>query len=75
MILEKIAELLAETAGCEASDITPDTKFSDLGIDSLDIVELIMNIEDEFKVEVEMDQSLVTVSDLIAKIEEQVKNA
>lgn len=72
MVFEKIAELLAETAGCEASEIKPETKFSDLGIDSLDIVELIMNIEDEFKVEVEMEQSLVTVADLVAKIEAQL---
>jgi len=75
MILEKIVELLAETAGCEASEIKAETKFADLGIDSLDIVELIMNIEDEFKVEVEMDQSLVTVADLVAKIEEQLNKA
>ena len=75
MVLEKVAELLAKTTGGVASDITPETKFSDLGIDSLDIVELIMNIEDEFKVEVEMDTAMVTVSDLVAKIESQVKNA
>ena len=73
MILEKVTNLLAETAGCDAADITPETKFADLGIDSLDVVELIMSIEDEFKVSVEMDSSMVAVSDLVGKIEAHLK--
>lgn len=70
MILEKIKELLAEKVASETDTITAETKFSDLGIDSLDIVELLMGIEDEFGVNIEPDESLSTVGDLMRKIEE-----
>ena len=73
MILDKIKELLAEKADIDTETVTAETKFSDLGIDSLDIVELLMNIEDEFGVSIEPDESLATVGDLIAKIEELKK--
>lgn len=67
--VEKIKELLQENVGIEEENITLETKFSDLGIDSLDVVELLMCIEDEFNITVEPDQSIKTVGDLIKKIE------
>lgn len=72
MVYEKIVEMLSEQIDCDASEITMDTKFADLGIDSLDITELMMNIEDEFHIELQMDTSLEKVSDLVAKIEEKL---
>jgi len=74
MIFEKIAEMIAQTVNCEVSEIKPETNFSDLGIDSLDVAELIMNTEEDLKIELEMDSSLVRVSDLVAKIESKIKN-
>ncbi|MGN0173116.1 MAG: acyl carrier protein [Acutalibacteraceae bacterium] len=68
MVEEKVIELLKEKVDTE--DITLDTKFADLGIDSLDVAELVMNIEDEFDIEMEMDSSLVTVGDIVNKINE-----
>lgn len=73
MILDKIKDLLAEKVDVDTDTITADTKFDDLGIDSLDIVELLMGIEDEFGVNIEPDESLKTVGDLINKIEELKK--
>ena len=71
MIYEKISEMLAKALDCSVSDITPESTFEDLGIDSLDIAELIMKIEDEFGIELEMDETLKKVSDLVVKIEEK----
>lgn len=68
MVEEKVIELLKEKV--DEENITSDTKFADLGIDSLDIAELIMNIEDEFDIEMEMDASLQTVGDVVNKINE-----
>ncbi|MEE1002355.1 MAG: phosphopantetheine-binding protein [Acutalibacteraceae bacterium] len=68
MVEEKVIELLKEKV--DAEDITRDTKFADLGIDSLDVAELVMNIEDEFDIEMEMDQSLTTVGAVVDKINE-----
>lgn len=74
MVFEKIAQMIADKVDCDVSEITPDTKFSDLGIDSLDVTELVMNIEDEFQIEIPMDTSMAQVSDLVAKIEEKTNN-
>lgn len=71
MVFEKVAEMLAEKVDCDVSEIKADTKFADLGIDSLDITELLMNLEDEFGIELEMDTSIAQVSDLVKKIEEK----
>ncbi len=68
MVEEKVIELLKEKV--DEENITSETKFADLGIDSLDIAELIMNIEDEFDIEMEMDASLQTVGDVVNKINE-----
>ena len=45
MVFEAIAELVAERVEKDVSEITMDSKFQDLGIDSLDTVELLMNLE------------------------------
>jgi len=70
-MLDQIKELLANSLSIDADSITEASNFADdLGIDSLDIVELLMNVEEEFGVSIEPDPSIATVGDLIAKIEE-----
>lgn len=64
MYFEAIAKIVAERTGCDLSEITPDSKFADLGIDSLDTVELLMNLEDEIGMELELDQKVETIDDL-----------
>ena len=68
MVFEAIAELVAERVEKDVSEIM-DSKFQDLGIDSLDTVELLMNLEDKLGIEVELDQKVETVGDLVAFIE------
>ncbi len=65
---EKISELIADKLGVEASKIKPEAKFvEDLGADSLDTVELIMQLEDEFSLEIpdEEAEKLTTVGTVI----------
>ncbi len=70
MVFEKITALLAERLECEAAEIKMETEFSTLGIDSLDVMELLMNLEEEFDTEIEMGENKVnTVSDLVKLIE------
>ena len=72
MVLEKVKKILAEQFDVEEEKITPDTLISnDLGADSLDVVDLIMSIEDEFEVEVpdEEAENIKTVEDLVKYIE------
>lgn len=53
----------------DPSEITIVTTFEELGFDSLDIVEIVMNLEEVFDLELEMNESLVDVKSLIAYIE------
>lgn len=71
MIFEAIAKLVAERVEKDVSEIKMESSFKDLGIDSLDTVELLMNLEDEIGIEVELDQKVETVGDLVAFIEKK----
>jgi division/cell wall cluster transcriptional repressor MraZ len=70
MVQEKIMEMLAEKLECEVSEINAESTFAEMGIDSLDVAELVMNLEDEFGISLEMNASLNTVAAVTAKIEE-----
>lgn len=66
---QKVIELLADHFSLDAADITADTSFDELGIDSLDVVEFVMTLEDEFGVQIEAAKAGKTVSELVAYIE------
>ena len=72
MVLEKVKAILSKQFGVEEDKITPDTSLiDDLEADSLDVVDLLMSIEDEFEVEVpdEEIEGIKTVNDLVKYIE------
>jgi len=73
MVTEKIKSLLVEKLECDASKITNETIMTDLGIDSLDITELVMDLENEYKIEIELAEDIKTVADLANVIEEKIK--
>lgn len=64
MYFDAIAKIVSERTGCNVSAIKPESKFTDLGIDSLDTVEMLMDLEDVTGVEIELDQKVETVDDL-----------
>ena len=72
MVFEAIAELIAERNDCDPSEVTMETSFQDLGIDSLDTVEMLMDLEEELGVELEMEEKVATVGELAAFIESKV---
>ena len=74
MIFEKIAEKIAEYKGIDVSTITPDSTFEELAIDSLDVADLVMQIEDDLGVSIELDHDVTDMKALMARIEE-AKNA
>lgn len=72
-MFEKIKGIIAEQLGVEEESITMESSFiDDLGADSLDIVELIMALEEEFDMEIpdEEAEKIVTVGDVV----EYIKN-
>lgn len=73
MMLEKIKEIAADNLGIEAEKITENASFKeDLGVDSLDLFELVMALEEEFDLEIPSEdlEQLSTVGDVVAYIEE-----
>lgn len=64
MYFDNIAKIVAERTGCDINTIKPESKFTELGIDSLDTVELLMNLEDELDMEIDLDQKVETIDDL-----------
>lgn len=75
MVLEKVKMILAEQLEVEEDSITTDTDIQDdLGADSLDVVDMVMSLEDEFEIEVpdEDIESLRTVGALVSYIEARV---
>lgn len=64
MYFDAIAQVISDRTGCDISDIKPESTFSELGIDSLDTVELLMNLEDILDIEIELDRAVATVDDL-----------
>ena len=70
-MFEKIRDLIADKLDLDAATITMDSTFSDLKVDSLDMVEIIMDIEEEFDVTIENNEDLASVGDLVKFIEAQ----
>lgn len=74
-VAEKVKSIIAEFLGVEADKIIPEASFTnDLGADSLDLVELIMEFENEFDIKIpdEDAEKIGTVSDAIAYIEQKL---
>ena len=75
-VQERVKNIIVEQLGVEADQVKPEAQFvNDLGADSLDTVELIMALEEEFEVEIpdEKAEKIKTVGEAIAYIEENAK--
>ncbi len=75
MVFEKVRAILMEQLDLEEDQITQDSSIAeDLGADSLDIVDLVMSLEDEFDTEIpdEAIENLKTVGDVVKFIEENL---
>ena len=73
-VAEKVKSIVAEQLGVKADEVKEDAKFiDDLGADSLDTVELVMALEEEFGAEIpdEDAEKLTTVGEAISYIEEK----
>jgi len=75
MVFEKVKAILSEQFDVEEDKITADTNIADdLGADSLDVVDLLMSIEDEFEIEIpdEEVENIKTVGEMVKYIEDHV---
>ncbi len=75
MVFEKVRDILCDQLDVNEEDVTMESSIAeDLGADSLDVVDLIMSLEDEFDMEVpdEQVENVKTVGDLVRFIEQSV---
>ncbi len=73
MVLEKVIELIEEYKDEGDLGITSDSTFEELSLDSLDTVELVMNLEAEFDVTIEVNEDIKTVGDIVEIIESEME--
>ena len=71
-MFEKIANYLSEQLDIAVETISPDTTFESLGVDSLDTVEMVMDLEDELGVELELEEKIATIGELVAFVESKL---
>ena len=74
MEFEQVRDIIVETLGCDAEQVTMDASLADdLGADSLDLFELVMALEDEYSVEIPAEdlQNLATVGDVMNYLKEK----
>lgn len=71
MTIDKIKEVLADHLDEDMSAVTEDTSFEELGIDSLETVEILMELEDEFGIEIPAASAGKTVGSLVEFIDSE----
>ena len=69
-VTQKVIAALAERRGTDPGAITTETRFADLSLDSLDVAELVMDLEDSFGVTIDISRVKGTVGDLVQVIQE-----
>lgn len=72
-VFEKVQAIIVEELGKEAEEVQLTTTFEDLDADSLDLFQVISEIEDAFDIQIESEEGLSTVGDLVAYVEAQTK--
>ncbi len=73
-ITRKLTTILVEILACKAEDVTDEATLEDLGADSLDAVEIIMAVEEEFAIDIDDDEAekITTVGQIIEHIEKAI---
>ena len=71
-MFEKIANYLSRQMDVPVESITEDTTFESLGIDSLDTVEMLMDLEQELNIDLDLEDKLSTVGEFVAFVEERI---
>lgn len=71
MIFEKIRNIICDQLGVEEEKVTLNTSFEDLGVDSLDLFQIVIEIEEEFNIQIEEPEAIKTVDDAVNFVQER----
>ena len=68
MEFDKVREMIAAKMDVDPEEITLETSFEDMQVDSLDMVEIVMDLEEEFDISIDTGDDIKTVADLVEYI-------
>ena len=71
MIFDSLADVLAEKHGFERSEIKMESGLRELGLDSLDVIDILVELEEQIGKEIELEQKVETVGELVQYIEKK----
>ena len=69
MIIDELKKIISDKMDIDVSEITEDSTLEDLKIDSLDAVEIIMDIEDKYDIAIDSIDDIKTVGDIVKEVE------
>ena len=72
-VYQKIVDIIVDAKGIDPDTIQYSSTFKDLNVDSLDIAEMTMTLEDEFGITIELEEGVNTVEDLVNLIMKRMK--
>lgn len=72
MVFEKIKKIIEEQLQLDSSEITIDTSFQELGIDSLELFQIIIEIEEQFGLQIEDAESITTVAEAVKFVKQRI---
>lgn len=75
MVLERIKEMLAERFDTSADSITETSRFTDLGLDSLDLMEMVTDLEDEFNITIDTEDLTADTVGAFVELIETLRNS
>lgn len=73
MVFEKIKNIIVEQLDLEEGEVSLETSFEDLGVDSLDLFQIIIEIEEEFDIQVEEAEKIKTIQDAVKYVESKIE--
>ena len=73
MLFEQIQEVVAEHLDCDKEEITRESTIESMGIDSLDAVELVMELEEKLEIQLDLDRDLENIDELVKFVEEKME--
>ena len=74
MVFDKIKEIICDQLGVDEESITLETTFEELGADSLDLFQVIIEIEEAYNIQLEEAESIKTVKDAVEYVEAKIEN-
>ncbi len=69
---DRVVKILKDMDVAEGVELTPETTFEELGLDSLSVVEITMSCEDEFGIEIDTDSNPATLGEFVALIDSKL---